>query len=69
LLRFLLDDLLYNKEMQSTFQVLKEIYGEEGWKGLTRGIIPRVAKVAPACAIMISSYEIGKLYFNNTARK
>ena len=42
---------------------LKEIWRTEGAKGLTRGIVPRVAKVAPACAIMISSYEVGKVYF------
>ena len=42
---------------------LKEIWRTEGAKGLTRGIVPRVAKVAPACAIMISSYEVGKMYF------
>lgn len=42
---------------------LKEIWRTEGARGLTRGIVPRVAKVAPACAIMISSYEVGKVYF------
>ncbi|KAF9577592.1 hypothetical protein BGW38_007102, partial [Lunasporangiospora selenospora] len=33
---------------------------EEGFRGLWRGLTARVAKVAPSCAIMISSYEIGK---------
>ncbi|RVD88726.1 uncharacterized protein DFL_002901 [Arthrobotrys flagrans] len=41
-------------------KVLAEIYGHEGLRGLFRGCIPRMLKVAPACAIMISSYEIGK---------
>ncbi|KAK6536774.1 hypothetical protein TWF281_000989 [Arthrobotrys megalospora] len=41
-------------------KVLTEIYGHEGVRGLFRGCIPRMLKVAPACAIMISSYEIGK---------
>lgn len=40
---------------------LEEIWRREGVAGLTRGIVPRVGKVAPACAIMISSYEVGKL--------
>ncbi|EPS44223.1 hypothetical protein H072_1762 [Dactylellina haptotyla CBS 200.50] len=41
-------------------KVLAEIYQREGMSGLFRGCIPRMLKVAPACAIMISSYEIGK---------
>lgn len=44
----------------STWIQLKQIWKEEGWRGLTRGMVPRVAKVAPACAIMIGSYEFGK---------
>ncbi|GAM21946.1 hypothetical protein SAMD00019534_051210, partial [Acytostelium subglobosum LB1] len=35
----------------------KEIYREEGLMGFTKGMVPRLAKVAPACAIMISTYE------------
>lgn len=27
------------------------------------GFLPRVIKVAPACAIMISTYEFGKSFF------
>ncbi|KAI9005782.1 mitochondrial carrier domain-containing protein [Phycomyces nitens] len=43
--------------------ILKQIYIQDGIQGLFRGITPRVAKVAPSCAIMISSYEIGKTFF------
>lgn len=35
----------------------------EGWRALFCGLTPRLLKVAPACAIMISSYETGKMFF------
>lgn len=41
-------------------QFLMGIVKEEGIQGLWKGVTPRVLKVAPACAIMISSYEVGK---------
>ena len=46
----------------TTWFHLKQIWREAGWAGLTRGMFPRIAKVAPACAIMIASYEFGKSY-------
>ena len=39
---------------------LWHIYQHEGMAGLFKGWAARTLKVAPACAIMISSYEIGK---------
>ena len=43
-----------------TFQLLREIAAQEGVAGLWRGNQARMLKVAPGCAIMISSYEFGK---------
>ncbi|KAF9386145.1 hypothetical protein BGX21_000877 [Mortierella sp. AD011] len=40
--------------------LMRAIVRDEGFRGLWRGLTARVAKVAPSCAIMISSYEIGK---------
>lgn len=41
-------------------QFLWHIFKEQGLSGLFRGWAARCLKVAPACAIMISSYEVGK---------
>lgn len=43
--------------------MLRQIIQQEGYQGLFRGLTPRIAKVAPSCAIMISSYEVGKSFF------
>ncbi|KAI5787701.1 mitochondrial carrier domain-containing protein [Peziza echinospora] len=48
------------------------IYKQEGIRGLWRGWVPRTLKVAPACAIMISTYEVGKQWadkINTRARE
>ena len=45
---------------ESTLQAARTILQEEGIQGFWRGNVARMMKVAPACAIMISSYEIGK---------
>lgn len=44
-------------------KLLWHIFKTEGFRGLFRGWIPRTLRVAPACAIMISSYEVGKKAF------
>lgn len=49
----------------SMFRFLAGIYKKEGIGALYAGFTPRVLKIAPACAIMISSYEVGKKFFKN----
>lgn len=48
---------------QSTFGVLQAIYAKNGLPGLFTGLLPRLAKVVPACAIMVSTFEYGKATF------
>lgn len=43
---------------------LAEIWRGEGLAGLVRGIVPRICRVAPSCAIMVGSYELGKAYLH-----
>ncbi|KAL8736670.1 MAG: hypothetical protein Q9166_000036 [cf. Caloplaca sp. 2 TL-2023] len=52
-------------EERSMPRFLYHIWKEEGTAGLFRGWAARCLKVAPACAIMISSYEIGKKMARN----
>jgi len=47
----------------SSRAILEAIVQEEGFKGLFKGIVPRTVKVAPACALMVASYEFFKQIF------
>ncbi|CAN9514220.1 unnamed protein product [Ophioblennius macclurei] len=47
----------------STFSVMSRIVAQDGFNALFAGFLPRLIKVAPACAIMISTYEFGKAFF------
>ncbi|XP_001377649.1 probable mitochondrial glutathione transporter SLC25A40 isoform X1 [Monodelphis domestica] len=47
----------------TTWDIMKLIVAKNGISGLFVGLIPRLIKVAPACAIMISTYEFGKAFF------
>uniref|UniRef100_A0A8D0BCS3 Mitochondrial glutathione transporter SLC25A39 n=1 Tax=Salvator merianae TaxID=96440 RepID=A0A8D0BCS3_SALMN len=47
----------------STWLLMQKIWKQSGTRGLFAGFLPRVIKVAPACAIMISTYEFGKTFF------
>lgn len=48
---------------------LAHIFRVEGMKGLFKGWAARCLKVSPACAIMISSYEVGKQYARSLNEK
>ncbi|KAF4518003.1 hypothetical protein B566_EDAN012753 [Ephemera danica] len=41
----------------TTLAVIKRIFSQSGISGLFTGLVPRLVKVAPACAIMIASFE------------
>lgn len=47
----------------ATFRILSSVYQTEGVSGLMSGIVPRVVRIVPACAIMIGSYELGKYLY------
>ncbi|XP_058504424.1 probable mitochondrial glutathione transporter SLC25A40 [Solea solea] len=51
------------KVSSSTFSLMRRIVTQEGFSRLLAGFFPRLIKVAPACAIMISTYEFGKAFF------
>ncbi|XP_055327353.1 probable mitochondrial glutathione transporter SLC25A39 isoform X2 [Paramacrobiotus metropolitanus] len=51
------------KQPTTTLALMVNLYKQRGIKALFSGVAPRVAKVAPSCAIMISSYEFFKNYF------
>uniref|UniRef100_A0AAY4BQN0 Mitochondrial glutathione transporter SLC25A39 n=1 Tax=Denticeps clupeoides TaxID=299321 RepID=A0AAY4BQN0_9TELE len=56
------------KKPSSTWHIMKSIWTESGFKGLYAGFLPRVIRVAPACAVMISTYEFGKAFFQKLNR-
>ncbi|XP_063777560.1 probable mitochondrial glutathione transporter SLC25A40 [Pseudophryne corroboree] len=51
------------KRSRSTWKIMYSIMSENGFRGLFAGLSPRLMKIAPACAIMISTYEFGKSFF------
>lgn len=48
---------------KSLIKIISRIVSEHGMSGLYTGLVPRIAKISPACAIMISTYESFKIYF------
>lgn len=51
------------KASSSTWIMIRKLYATEGIHALFAGLVPRIVKVAPACAIMISTYEYFKTFF------
>ncbi|RDD37286.1 Solute carrier family 25 member 40 [Trichoplax sp. H2] len=51
------------QKIPSTWSVIRDIWKLHGWNGLFAGVTARVAKITPACAIMIGSYEFCKDFF------
>lgn len=49
--------------VEGPFRMLADIYRKQGPQGLFAGLVPRIVKTAPACAIMISTYEMFKNFF------
>ncbi|CAG5136352.1 unnamed protein product [Candidula unifasciata] len=51
------------KGSTSTWKIIRNIYSTEGFRALFAGLPPRLLKVAPSCAIMISTFEYFKRLF------
>ncbi|XP_037723895.1 solute carrier family 25 member 40 isoform X3 [Drosophila subpulchrella] len=47
----------------SMFSRLRHIHRQQGVRGLYVGVVPRMLRVVPACAIMISTFEYSKSFF------
>lgn len=47
------------------FNILRDVYAREGVEGMFSGLKPRAARAAPACAIVISVYELLKSYLTH----
>ena len=54
--------LMQIEPRKSSIEIMGRIVEKRGIQGLFAGLGARVAKITPACAIMISTYEIGKQY-------
>ncbi|AET39891.1 Mtm1p Ecym_5110 [Eremothecium cymbalariae DBVPG len=55
----------FSSPQHSMFGFLNHIRKTEGVKALYTGLLPRMMKIAPSCAIMISTYEVSKKFFSS----
>lgn len=53
----------------STWLLLRRILAKSGTRGLFAGFLPRIIKATPSCAIMISTYEFRKSFFQRLNRE
>ena len=70
--KILQGNVLNEKGRLKSIVIARDIVSNHGVKGLFAGLIPRLVKIAPASAIMISSYEYCKRHFvlnNNISEK
>lgn len=56
-----------DKRPKTTWEIMRQLHNEFGFRGLFTGLAPRLIKVAPACAIMIATFEHSKLAFYRLA--
>jgi solute carrier family 25 protein 39/40 len=64
-----LGELNTNNSPRKTIDVIKDIYRMKGFKALFTGLAPRVAKVSTSCAIMITTFEFFKGFFEKTSEQ
>lgn len=50
------------QRQRSILRIIRNMMQKEGYMTLFNGLLPRLARVSPACAVMISTYELGKFY-------
>jgi len=55
-------------QIRSNLTIAKDLMREHGVPGLYSGVVPRLLKVGPACAVIISSYEFCKEFFRQQNR-
>lgn len=53
------------KASKWTVTAVIDLYKKNGIHAIFSGLVPRIIKVAPACAIMVSTFEYGKMFFQN----
>jgi solute carrier family 25 protein 39/40 len=58
-------DHVPTKEETSTVRIIQRIIQKDGWKGLFIGIGPRIGKIIPSTAIMLTTYDWGKNWLAN----